>query len=223
MDQDSAHMVDASKVPMLKPGEFEIWRMRIEQYIQNMDYALWEVIENAQVNTVDYLSDAVICAFLASQPNSPQLAHKDLKQIHPDDIEEMDLRWQMAMLTMRARTFLKKTRRKLTINGNESLGFNMSKVECYNCHKKGHFAGKCRAPRNQDSKHKESTRRSVPNGNMGCWGRVGWYCSGKGECTGEASVGVMGFGRKGPWGLGRLSSGFREAASTLCQRSVVGY
>ncbi|GKD97330.1 hypothetical protein Tco_1381227 [Tanacetum coccineum] len=45
MDQDSAHMVDASKVPMLKPGEYEIWRMMIEQYIQMIDYALWEVIE----------------------------------------------------------------------------------------------------------------------------------------------------------------------------------
>nr|GEX43554.1 hypothetical protein [Tanacetum cinerariifolium] len=39
-------MVAASKVPMLKAGEFEIWRMRIEQYIQMIDYALWEVIEN---------------------------------------------------------------------------------------------------------------------------------------------------------------------------------
>ncbi|GKB42033.1 hypothetical protein Tco_0886975, partial [Tanacetum coccineum] len=46
MDQDSTHMVAASKVPMLKPGEFELWRMRIEQYIQMIDYALWEVIEN---------------------------------------------------------------------------------------------------------------------------------------------------------------------------------
>ncbi|GJT77962.1 hypothetical protein Tco_1044687 [Tanacetum coccineum] len=46
MDQDSAHMVVASKVPMLKPGEFELWRVRIEQYIQMIDYALWEVIEN---------------------------------------------------------------------------------------------------------------------------------------------------------------------------------
>ncbi|GJZ59496.1 uncharacterized mitochondrial protein-like protein [Tanacetum coccineum] len=46
MDQDSAHMVAASKVPMLKPGEYEIWRMRIEQYIQMIDYVLWEVIEN---------------------------------------------------------------------------------------------------------------------------------------------------------------------------------
>ncbi|GKB57911.1 hypothetical protein Tco_0914097 [Tanacetum coccineum] len=46
MDQDFAHMVAASKVPMLKPGEFELWRMRIEQYIQMIDYTLWEVIEN---------------------------------------------------------------------------------------------------------------------------------------------------------------------------------
>ncbi|GJT13759.1 putative ribonuclease H-like domain-containing protein [Tanacetum coccineum] len=46
MDSESAHMVAVSKVPMLKPGEFEIWRMGIEQYIQMIDYALWEVIEN---------------------------------------------------------------------------------------------------------------------------------------------------------------------------------
>ncbi|GJU57423.1 putative ribonuclease H-like domain-containing protein [Tanacetum coccineum] len=119
---------------------------------------------NTQVNAsnIDNLSDAVICAFLASQPNNPQLAHEDLQQIHLDDLEEMDLRWQMAMLTMRARRFLKNTGRKLTINGNESVGFDKSKVECYNCHKKGHFAKECRAPRNQDYKNKESTRRTVP-------------------------------------------------------------
>ncbi|GKF98257.1 hypothetical protein Tco_0297040, partial [Tanacetum coccineum] len=46
MDQDSAHMVTTSKVPMLKLGEYKIWKMRIEQYIQMIDYALWKVIEN---------------------------------------------------------------------------------------------------------------------------------------------------------------------------------
>ncbi|GJU27289.1 putative ribonuclease H-like domain-containing protein [Tanacetum coccineum] len=87
---------------------------------------------------------------------------KDLQQIHSDDLEEMDLRWQMAMLTMRARRFLKNTGRKLTINGNESISFDKSKVECYNCHKKGHFAKECKAPRNQDYKNKERTRKTVP-------------------------------------------------------------
>ncbi|GJW49269.1 putative reverse transcriptase domain-containing protein [Tanacetum coccineum] len=96
------------------------------------------------------------------QPNSPQLAHEDLQHIHPDNIEEMDLRWQMAMLTMRARRFLKNTGRKLTVNGNETIGFDKSKVECYNCHKRGHFARECRGPRNQDNKNEESSRRSVP-------------------------------------------------------------
>ncbi|GJS74913.1 ribonuclease H-like domain-containing protein [Tanacetum coccineum] len=74
----------------------------------------------------------------------------------------MDLRWQMAMLTMRARRFLKNTGRKLTVNGNETIGFDKSKVECYNCHKRGHFARECRGPRNQDNKNEESSRRSVP-------------------------------------------------------------
>ncbi|GJS75190.1 ribonuclease H-like domain-containing protein [Tanacetum coccineum] len=116
----------------------------------------------ANSTNIDNLSDVVICAFFASQPNSPQLVHEDLQQIHSDDMEEMDLRWQMAMLTMRARRFLKNTGRKLTVNGNNTIGFDKSKVEFYNCHKRGHFARECRTPRNQDNKNKESSRRSVP-------------------------------------------------------------
>nr|GEX65303.1 reverse transcriptase domain-containing protein [Tanacetum cinerariifolium] len=59
----------------------------------------------------------------------------------------MDLRWQMAMLTMRARRFLQKTGRNLVVNRPTSLGFDMSKVECYNCHRKGHFARECSSPK----------------------------------------------------------------------------
>ncbi|GJW35376.1 ribonuclease H-like domain-containing protein [Tanacetum coccineum] len=60
-------------------------------------------VNAANFTNIDNLSDAVICSFFASQPNSPQLAHEDLKHIHPYDIKEMNLRWQIAMLTMRAR------------------------------------------------------------------------------------------------------------------------
>nr|GEU37956.1 hypothetical protein [Tanacetum cinerariifolium] len=73
---------------------------------------------------------------------------------------EMDLKWQMTMLTMRARRFLKKTGRNLGENGTNTIGFDMSKVECYNCHSRGHFSRKCRSPR--DNKNKEAIRRTVP-------------------------------------------------------------
>ncbi|GJR66229.1 putative ribonuclease H-like domain-containing protein [Tanacetum coccineum] len=95
-------------------------------------------------NTVylDNLCDAVICAFLASHPNSPQLSQEDLEQLHHDDLVEMDLQWEMAMLTIRARRFIKRTGKKLNING-QRVGFDKSKVECFNCHKHGHFAREC--------------------------------------------------------------------------------
>nr|GEY95653.1 hypothetical protein [Tanacetum cinerariifolium] len=50
--------------------------------------------------------------------------------IDADDLEEMDLKWHMAMLIMRARRFLHRIGRKLRANGPTSMGFDMSKVEC---------------------------------------------------------------------------------------------
>nr|GFC10383.1 ribonuclease H-like domain-containing protein [Tanacetum cinerariifolium] len=67
---------------------------------------------------------------------------------------------QMAMLTMRARRFLQRTRRNLRANGTTFIGFDMSKVECYNCHRRGHFARECMSPK--DTKNKETQRSNVP-------------------------------------------------------------
>nr|GFA89599.1 hypothetical protein [Tanacetum cinerariifolium] len=100
------------------------------------------------LTNVDSLSNAVIYSLFASQSSSPQMDNEDLKQIDVDDLEEMDLKWKMAMLTMRAPT---------------SMGFDMNKVECYNCHRKGHFARECRS--SKDSRRiavAEPQRRNVP-------------------------------------------------------------
>nr|GFA47080.1 putative ribonuclease H-like domain-containing protein [Tanacetum cinerariifolium] len=69
----------------------------------------------------------------------------------------------MAMLTMRARKFLQKTGRNIGVNGPTSMGFDMAKVECYNCHRKGHFARECRFPKDlRRTAVAEPERRSVP-------------------------------------------------------------
>ncbi|GJS87770.1 hypothetical protein Tco_0770406 [Tanacetum coccineum] len=87
-------------------------------------------VAHTQCNSTsrDNLSDAIICAFLASQPNSPQLAREDLEQINPDDLEEMDLQWEMAILTIKARRFIQRTGIKLDVNG-QRVGFDRTKLE----------------------------------------------------------------------------------------------
>nr|GFB88552.1 hypothetical protein [Tanacetum cinerariifolium] len=87
---------------------------------------------------VDSLCDVVIYSFFA---------------------KEIYLKWEIAMLTMRAQRFLEKTRRNLGANGTAAIGFDMSKVACYNCHRRGHFTRECRSPR--DNRNKEAPRRTV--------------------------------------------------------------
>nr|GEU92620.1 reverse transcriptase domain-containing protein [Tanacetum cinerariifolium] len=92
--------------------------------------------------------DELMFLFFANQSSSPQLDNEDLEQTDQDDSEEMELKWQMAMLSMRVKRFYKKTRRKLEFNGKELVGFDKTKVECFNCHKRGHFARDCKTARN---------------------------------------------------------------------------
>nr|GEY02112.1 hypothetical protein [Tanacetum cinerariifolium] len=257
MDSLSPQIVSVAKLPILNPNEFDLWKMRIEQYILMIDYSSWEVILNgdyllhtrvvegvlqsiapttaeqrlarknelkAHVNLeflrsllsdwkthtliwrnkadleeqslddlfnslkiyetevkqssststasqnlafvlsslTDSTTDSVSAAASVSAVGS-KLSAFPLPNIDVDDLEEMDLRWQMAMLTMRARRFLQKTGINLGANGPTSMGFDMSKVECYNFHKKGHFARECRSlkdPRRPGAA--EPQRRPVP-------------------------------------------------------------
>ncbi|GJY20411.1 ribonuclease H-like domain-containing protein [Tanacetum coccineum] len=102
----------------------------------------------SQVSTTPCAHD-VACSFFAQPTTSPQLENEDFQQIDEDDLEELDLRWQVAMLTVRVKKFIQKTGRNLDFKEKRHVSLDKSKIECYNCHRKGHFARECRSGRNQ--------------------------------------------------------------------------
>ncbi|GJW23426.1 ribonuclease H-like domain-containing protein [Tanacetum coccineum] len=255
---ETTQMISALKLPILKTGEYDLWSMRMEQYLTFTDHALWEVIVNGDLvspiasasagaedpippktaeqnqegldktydrfqklisqleihvevishedanlkllrslpsawnnialimrnksdldtlslddlynNLKVYESDikgqtssslnSQNVAFVSSDNSSStdetvNSAHsvsltssKDqastasyADDIDVDDLGEMDLKWQVAMLTMRVKRFIQKTGRKLDLNGKETVGFDRIKVECYNCHRRDRIGG----------------------------------------------------------------------------------
>ncbi|GJU50418.1 hypothetical protein Tco_1219973 [Tanacetum coccineum] len=94
-DQDSVHMVAASKVPMLKPGDYELWRMRMEQYIQMVDYSLWEVIKNGNAPLITKLVEGVETIIAPS--TAEEKAQRRLQilisqlEIHDESISQEDV------------------------------------------------------------------------------------------------------------------------------------
>nr|GEW64340.1 hypothetical protein [Tanacetum cinerariifolium] len=195
-----------TKIPILDTEKFEQWKFRIQQYLQNEHYALWEVIEfgdsyeappeetskgsasessakkkgrtvsittedmqkrrndvkarttlmlalpdehqlrfsnrNGEVHTASVptastqvstasidvvaasISHDIVYAFIASQLNGSQIKYEDITQIDKDDIKEIDIKWNMALLSIRADRFWKKTGKKITIQGSDVAGFD---------------------------------------------------------------------------------------------------
>ncbi|GJX65829.1 putative ribonuclease H-like domain-containing protein [Tanacetum coccineum] len=111
---------------------------------------------NSQRENSSSYTDKLLYSFFANQSSGPLLDLEDLEQLDEFDLDEMDLKWQVAMISMRLKKFYKKTGRKLQFDAKEPVGFDKTKVECFNCHKTGHFARECRSKGNQDIRRRDA-------------------------------------------------------------------
>ncbi|GKE97020.1 ribonuclease H-like domain-containing protein [Tanacetum coccineum] len=113
---------------------------------------------------------------------------------------------------MRARRFLKKTGRNL---GTDTIGFDKTKVECYNCHKRGHFARKCMAPKYYDNREKETTKRTVPFEETTSNALVS-QCDGLGyDWSNQAAEGPTNFSLMAYTSLGSYKAGLESVKARL--------
>ncbi|XP_022014823.1 uncharacterized protein LOC110914331 [Helianthus annuus] len=87
---------------------------------------------------------------------------EDMYQVDPDDMEEMDLKWQMAMITLRLKKFQDKTEKRLSLG---KAGFDKSKLRCYNCKNLGHFKRDCPLLKNENAETAPEKRPIAIEGN----------------------------------------------------------
>nr|GEX71676.1 ribonuclease H-like domain-containing protein [Tanacetum cinerariifolium] len=221
MDSLSPQVVSAAKLPILNPNEFDLWKMRIEQYFLLTNYSLWEVILNGdspvctrinedqihdrlqklvsqlEIHRVSLSQEDVNLKFLCSLPsewkthtliwrnkadleeqslddlfNSLKIYEAEIKHSSSTGTKTQNLAFWSSSNTDSTTDLVSAAANVSTIfakmhvsslpnvdslsnttdinlgaNGPTSMGFDMPKVECYNCHKKGHFARECRSPK----------------------------------------------------------------------------
>nr|GEX42649.1 hypothetical protein [Tanacetum cinerariifolium] len=141
----------------LKVYEFEI-KSQSSSSINSQIVAFVSSDNSSSTNEIVNTAYSVSAASFNDQASTGSYAD----DIDTNDLEEMDLKWQVAMLTMRVKRFIKKTRRKLDLNGKETVWFDRTKVECYNYHRIGHFARECMTPRNSRNRNRDAPTKNAP-------------------------------------------------------------
>nr|GFA23107.1 ribonuclease H-like domain-containing protein [Tanacetum cinerariifolium] len=78
------------------------------------------------------IMEDVLHSFVAENEPTQQLAYEDFEQVDQLEMEELDIKWQMAMLSLRINKFQKKAGRKINFNNKDSARFDRRKARCYN-------------------------------------------------------------------------------------------
>nr|GEZ28343.1 hypothetical protein [Tanacetum cinerariifolium] len=84
-----------------------------EVYTASVPTASTQVSTASANVVVASIGHDTVCAYIASQSNGSQIKYEYITQIDEDDIKEMDIKWNMALLSMRADRFWKKLVRRL--------------------------------------------------------------------------------------------------------------
>ncbi|GJZ09008.1 ribonuclease H-like domain-containing protein [Tanacetum coccineum] len=150
-----------------------VWRNKPEVKTMSIDYLYnnFKIVEQKVKKSVGASSGAQNLAFMTApstsstndaNTTSPQVstASPNVNAASPqvstasvsDNTEAMDLKWQLSLLSVRAKKYYQRTCKKIFINANDTAGYDKSKVECYNCHTLGHFVWECRAPRSKEGR-----------------------------------------------------------------------
>jgi hypothetical protein len=76
-------------------------------------------------------------------------------------MEEIDIRWQIAMIAARIKKFMNKTGRGIDFKAKQGIAFDKSKIECFNCQRTGHFARECKFAKYQANRMIEPPKPKV--------------------------------------------------------------
>nr|GEX37986.1 putative ribonuclease H-like domain-containing protein [Tanacetum cinerariifolium] len=165
-DMTSPQVVSAAKLPTLNPNEFDLWKMRIEQNKTDLEEQSLNDLFNslkiyeAEVKSSSFASTSIQNIAFISSNNTDSTNEPVSAAASVSTASAKILVFALPNVDTLSNA---RTGRNLEANRPTYMGFNMSKVECYNCHRKGHFARECRSPKDiRRNVAAEPQRRNVP-------------------------------------------------------------